>query len=87
MDRIVTFDGELDRAEAGQSVTLTLADEVDVSRGDVLAAATEPAPVADQFEADMVWMSEQEMLPGRQLPDQASAPSWCRAASASRSTG
>jgi bifunctional enzyme CysN/CysC len=65
IDRIVTFDGELTRAEAGQSVTVTLTDEVDVSRGDVLADATEPAAVADQFEADVVWMSEQEMLPGR----------------------
>ena len=65
IDRIVTFDGELARAEAGQSVTVTLTDEVDVSRGDVLADAAEPAAVADQFEADVVWMSEQEMLPGR----------------------
>jgi bifunctional enzyme CysN/CysC len=65
IDRIVTFDGELARAEAGQSVTVTLTDEVDVSRGDVLADATEPAAVADQFEADVVWMSEHEMLPGR----------------------
>ena len=65
IDRIVTFDGDLPRAEAGQSITVTLTDEVDVSRGDVLASAADPAPVADQFEVDLVWMSEQEMLPGR----------------------
>jgi bifunctional enzyme CysN/CysC len=65
IERIVTFDGDLPRAEAGQSITVTLADEVDVSRGDVLAAASDPAPVADQFEVDLVWMSEHEMLPGR----------------------
>jgi bifunctional enzyme CysN/CysC len=65
VERIVTFDGDLDQAVLGQSVTLTLNQEVDVSRGDVLAAAAEPAAVADQFEADVVWMSEQAMLPGR----------------------
>jgi bifunctional enzyme CysN/CysC len=63
--RVVTFDGDLDVAVAGQSVTLTLADEVDVSRGDVIAAATDPPGVADQFEAHIVWMAEEEMLPGR----------------------
>ena len=51
-------DGDLDDAVAGQSVTLTLADEIDVSRGDVLAAADAPPAVADQFEATLVWMSE-----------------------------
>ena len=65
IERIVTFDGDLPSAETGQSVTVTLADEVDVSRGDVLASAADPAPVADQFEVDLVWMSEHEMLPGR----------------------
>ena len=50
---------------AGQSVTLTLADELDVSRGDVIAAADAPPGVADQFEATVVWMAEQAMLPGR----------------------
>ncbi len=63
--RIVTADGDLDAALAGQSVTLTLADEVDVSRGDVLAAADDPPQVADQFEATIVWMHEEPMLPGR----------------------
>ncbi len=63
--RIVTADGDLDEAVTGQSVTICLADEVDVSRGDVLAAAQSPAGVADQFEAHIVWMAEEEMLPGR----------------------
>ncbi len=62
---MVTYDGDLDEAVAGQSVTLTLADEIDISRGDVLAAAEDAPGVADQFEAHLVWMSEQEMLPGR----------------------
>jgi bifunctional enzyme CysN/CysC len=65
ISRIVTYDGDLEEAVAGESVTLCLADEVDVSRGDVIAAATEPPLVADQFETHVVWMSEDEMLPGR----------------------
>jgi bifunctional enzyme CysN/CysC len=63
--RIVTQDGDFAEAVAGQSVTITLADEIDISRGDVLADATDPPGVADQFEAQIVWMSETEMLPGR----------------------
>jgi bifunctional enzyme CysN/CysC len=63
--RIVTFDGDLERAVAGQSVTLTLADDVDVSRGDILSAADAPAEVADQFEAMVVWMSEAPLLAER----------------------
>jgi bifunctional enzyme CysN/CysC len=63
--RIVTQDGDLDRAIAGQSITITLRDEIDVSRGDLLCSAESPASVADQFEATVVWMSEDEMLPGR----------------------
>ncbi len=63
--RIVTADGDLDEAADGQSVTVTLADEVDVSRGDVIAQATAPPPVADQFECHIVWMGEEPMLPGR----------------------
>ncbi|HEX2802792.1 MAG TPA: sulfate adenylyltransferase subunit CysN, partial [Sphingomicrobium sp.] len=63
--RVVTFDGDLDEAVAGQSVTVTLEDEVDCSRGDVIAAAAEPPEAADQFEATVVWMSEDELLPGR----------------------
>ena len=63
--RIVTLDGDLDRAVAGQSVTLTLEDEIDVSRGDVLAAAGAPPAVADQFETTLIWMADEPMLPGR----------------------
>ncbi len=63
--RIVTFDGDLSHAVAGQSVTLTLADEIDCSRGDVLAVADNPPQAADQFEATMVWMGDAPMVPGR----------------------
>ncbi len=62
---IVTFDGNLDQAVAGQSVTLTFEDEIDCSRGDVIVQADQPCEVADQFEATLVWMAEDEMLPGR----------------------
>ncbi|MDB5685868.1 MAG: bifunctional sulfate adenylyltransferase subunit 1/adenylylsulfate kinase protein [Rhizorhabdus sp.] len=65
VSRIVTFDGDLEEAVAGQSVTITLADEVDCSRGDVISVAGDPPQVADQFEATIVWMAEEEMLPGR----------------------
>ncbi len=65
VERIVTADGDLAEAVAGQSVTLTLTDEIDVSRGDVLAAASEAPAVADQFETSIVWMGEAPMLPGR----------------------
>ncbi len=63
--RIVTFNGDLPVAVAGQSVTLTLEDEIDISRGDVLSLAESPAEVADQFEASLVWMTDEPMLPGR----------------------
>ena len=59
------MDGDLSEAIAGQSVTLTLADEIDVSRGDLICAADSPPEVADQFEADIIWMHEDPMLPGR----------------------
>ena len=63
--RIVTADGDLEQAVAGQAVTLTLKEEIDISRGDLLAAAAAPASVSDQFEANIVWMSDEPMLPGR----------------------
>jgi bifunctional enzyme CysN/CysC len=63
--RVVTQDGDLEEATAGQSVTLTFADEVDCSRGDVITAAGDPPEAADQFEATIVWMDEHELLPGR----------------------
>jgi bifunctional enzyme CysN/CysC len=63
--RVVTADGDLEQAVAGQAVTLTLTDEIDVSRGDVLSSVRDAAQVGDQFEAHIVWMSEQRMLPLR----------------------
>ncbi|HET8778313.1 MAG TPA: adenylyl-sulfate kinase, partial [Candidatus Limnocylindria bacterium] len=63
--RIVTMGGDLDEAAAGQSVTVTLADEIDCSRGDMIAAAGAPPEAADQFEATIVWMADEELLPGR----------------------
>jgi bifunctional enzyme CysN/CysC len=64
--RIVTGDGDLTSAAAGQSVTVTLREDLDVARGDMLASCEQPPGVADQFEADIVWMGEERMLPGRQ---------------------
>ena len=63
--RIVTYDGDLEQASTGQSITLTLTDELDISRGDLISAADVPAEVAGQFEATIVWMSDQPMLRGR----------------------
>ena len=63
--RIVTLPGDLPLAVAGQSVTLTLEDEIDISRGDVIATADAPAPVANQFEATLVWMDDEPLPPGR----------------------
>ncbi len=63
--RVLGPDGPLERAEAGQAVTLTLADEIDVSRGDLIAAAGDPPAVADQFAAHVLWMSDAPLLPGR----------------------
>ncbi|HMM75516.1 MAG TPA: sulfate adenylyltransferase subunit CysN [Gammaproteobacteria bacterium] len=65
VERIVYMNGDLDEAVAGQSVMLTLADEVDCSRGDVLAVADDPPEVANQFEATLVWMSDEALRPGR----------------------
>ncbi|HWW63879.1 MAG TPA: sulfate adenylyltransferase subunit CysN [Sphingomonadaceae bacterium] len=65
IERIVTMDGDLEEAVAGQAVTLTLADEIDCSRGDVISVADTPPQVADQFEATIVWMADEAMLPGR----------------------
>lgn len=65
VERIVTLDGDLEEAVAGQSVTLTFADEIDCSRGDVIALADNPPQVADQFEASIVWMADSALIPGR----------------------
>jgi len=65
IERIVTMDGDLTEAVAGQSVTLTMSDEIDCSRGDVLASTADAPEVADQFEATIVWMDDEPLLPGR----------------------
>jgi bifunctional enzyme CysN/CysC len=63
--RIVTADGDLEQATVGASITLTLTDEIDISRGDMLSTASAPAEVADQFEATIIWMADEPLLPGR----------------------
>jgi bifunctional enzyme CysN/CysC len=65
IERVVTLDGDLEEAAAGESVTVSFADEIDCSRGDVIAAAGDPPEAADQFEATVVWMADDELLPGR----------------------
>lgn len=65
ISRIVTWDGDLTEAVAGQSVTLTLEDEIDCSRGQVITATQAPVDVADQFETTLIWMDEQSLTPGR----------------------
>jgi bifunctional enzyme CysN/CysC len=65
IDRIVTADGDLQEAVAGQSVTLTLADEIDASRGDAIVTADDPTEVSDQFQVRILWMNEAPLLPGR----------------------
>jgi sulfate adenylyltransferase subunit 1 (EFTu-like GTPase family) len=63
VERIVTWDGDLDEARAGMSVTLTLADEIDISRGDLLTVGE--IEVGQRFRADVVWMDERPLDPGR----------------------
>jgi bifunctional enzyme CysN/CysC len=65
IDRIVTYDGDLDTAVAGQSVTVTLEDEIDISRGDVIAKVDAPPSVGEQFQATLVWMADEPLLRGR----------------------
>jgi bifunctional enzyme CysN/CysC len=65
VERLVTQDGDRDEIVAGESITVTLADEIDISRGDVLAAADSPPAVGDQFEVHVAWMAEEPMTPGR----------------------
>ena len=62
---IVTFDGEKESAIAGEAVTVTLADEIDISRGDLLCDASQRAEVADQFSAHVIWMHDDALVPGR----------------------
>lgn len=63
--QIVTYDGDLVRAEAGDAVTITLADEIDIGRGDIIAKPTERPEVADRFAAHVIWMDQEDMVPGR----------------------
>lgn len=63
--RIVAHGGDLEQAVSGQSITLTLADEIDISRGDVISTVDAPAETADQFETSLVWMHDEPLLPGR----------------------
>jgi len=65
VQRIVLGANDLEQAVAGQSITLTLTDEIDISRGDVISAFESPAEIADQFEVNLVWMHEEALLPGR----------------------
>jgi bifunctional enzyme CysN/CysC len=65
ISRIASLDGDLDEAIAGQSVTLCLTDEIDCSRGNVIATADNSPQTADQFEANLVWMSDEALIPGR----------------------
>ena len=63
--RIVTMDSDLDEGVSGQSVTLTLTDEIDISRGDMIATSETPPEISDQFDTTIIWLSEEPMLPGR----------------------
>ncbi|GAB3364351.1 sulfate adenylyltransferase subunit CysN [Lysobacter rhizosphaerae] len=63
--RVLGAQGDVESAIAGQSITLTLADELDISRGDVIAAGNQPPQVSDQFAAHLLWMGEHSLLPGR----------------------
>ena len=65
VERVVSYDGDLEAGVAGQSLTITLEDEIDISRGDVICAANDPVEVSDQFEVEILWMSDEPMLPGR----------------------
>lgn len=65
VSRIVTHDGDLPSAIAGQAVTLTLEDEIDISRGDLISDGDSPAEIADQFEVALIWMHDEPLLPGR----------------------
>ena len=64
-DLIATFDGKVERAATGDAVTLTFADEIDVTRGDLLTSPKSRAEFADQFAAHLIWMKEEQLVPGR----------------------
>ena len=66
VNQIISAEGSCDSAVAGQAITLTLTDEIDISRGNIISHVDAPAEVADQFEATLIWMHEENLLPGRQ---------------------
>jgi len=66
VERIVTYDGDLEQCQENMSVTLTIEDEIDASRGDVIVSADSPCGLADQFQTQILWMSEEPMVPSRQ---------------------
>jgi sulfate adenylyltransferase subunit 1 len=66
VERVVTFDGDLESAWPGQAVTVTLEDEIDISRGDWIVAEDAEVALTNAFDADLVWMHEQPLVPGRQ---------------------
>ncbi|GAC1304986.1 MAG: sulfate adenylyltransferase subunit CysN [Steroidobacteraceae bacterium] len=78
ISRIATLEGDIEEAVAGQSITLCFKDEIDCSRGDVIAQADDPPQAADQFEATLIWMGDEPMLPGR--------PYWLKLATQTVST-
>jgi bifunctional enzyme CysN/CysC len=65
VERLVTYDGDLEMATSAQAITMTLTTEIDISRGDIICAAKQPAEVSDQFEVQILWMDAEAMLPGR----------------------
>ena len=65
VDRIVTYDGDLERAVIGQSVTITLKGEIDCTRGQIITPYDKPLEVANQFEITLIWMDEKKLVPGR----------------------
>ena len=66
VERLVTLDGDLQTAAFGQAITLTLTDEIDISRGDIICSAEEPVQVSDQLQSHLVWMHDTAMVPGRE---------------------
>lgn len=65
VERILTLRGDLSSASSGQSVSITLADDLDIARGDLLSEAASPAPMSTQFEAHIVWLGDNDLVPGR----------------------
>ena len=66
VDKIVTREGDLYQAETNEAVTITLTDEIDISRGDIICGTDDPAEQSDQFQAHVIWMNDEMLFPGRQ---------------------